>query len=188
MRKNSIRKRTLHSAMKPNAIARAGGGGRKALIVLGAALLAALATGVCIGYAKLRGVYREQFAITDPERQVTIVVPPARQGFGETKPPLAPETVVALFGLRRGANLAEIDFAGLRARILAEQHAIKDLSIRLQPTSRLVRAGAPRAYEDFIHVTITARVRDPVAILSHAGDTALRTVVGNFGEFSTVTP
>ena len=59
MRKNSIRKRTLHSAMKPNAIARAGGGGRKALIVLGAALLAALATGVCIGYAKLRGVYRE---------------------------------------------------------------------------------------------------------------------------------
>ncbi|MBQ1345092.1 MAG: hypothetical protein IIY62_01900 [Kiritimatiellae bacterium] len=177
MRKNSIRKRTLHSAMKPNAIARAGGGGRKALIVLGAALLAALATGVCIGYAKLRGVYREQFAITDPERQVTIVVPPARQGFGETKPPLAPETVVALFGLRRGANLAEIDFAGLRARILAEQHAIKDLSIRLQPTSRLVRAGAPRAYEDFMHVTITARVRDPVAILSHAGDTALRTVV-----------
>ncbi len=177
MRKNSIRKRTLHSAMKPNAITVVGGRKRTALLVLGATLLAALATGVCIGYTELRGVYREQFAILDPESQVTIVVPPARQGFGETKPPLAPETVVALFGLKAGANLAEIDFAALRARILAEQHAIKDISIHLQPTSRLARAGAPRPREDLMHVTIAAKVRDPVAILSYPGDTALRTVV-----------
>ena len=181
MKRNTIRKQTLHSAMRPNAITGAGEKKRMILLVLGIALVCTLIAGVCIGYSRLSDIYHEQFALANQEDQVTIVVPPARQGLGETKPPLAAETVIALFGLTNGANLAQVDFAGLRTRILAEQHAIKDLAVHLQPTSRVARASATRPYENFMHVTISATVRDPVAILSYAGDRALRTVVDSEG-------
>ena len=182
MKRNTIRKQTLHSAMRPNAITGAGEKKRMVLLVLGIALVCTLIAGVCIGYSRLSDIYHEQFALANQEDQVTIVVPPARQGLGETKPPLAAETVIALFGLTNGANLAQVDFAGLRTRILAEQHAIKDFAIHLQPTGRVARAAsATRPYEDFVHVTISATVRDPVAILSYAGDRARRTVVDGDG-------
>ena len=153
MRKNKISKRTLHSAMRPNAISEPGSRRRAILAVLGLVLLAALGVALSVGYAELRDVYREQCAITDRERQVTVHTSGQNIKTG---------LVLEMFGLTNGNNLATIDFKARREEILRAYPSIRDLSVRRLPPDR---------------VEISVEERDPVARLSFKGNASITRVV-----------
>lgn len=157
MRKNSIRKTTLHSSMRPNVISTTTGRKRAVLFALGAITLAAAAIGFCIGYAQLRGIYEEQCVITDREKQVTIHTSGQNIKTG---------LILELFGLTNGNNLATIDFKSRRDDILTAYPAIRDLTIRRLPPDR---------------VEISVEERDPVARMSHRGNPAITRVVDSEG-------
>ena len=98
--------------------------GRGLKAVLFAALAIACATGAWALWRSLRGVCMSQSLLRDVARQVVI-----------SSPRSIPESIVLeMFGLRKGVNLAELDFAGKRAGILAKYPAIKTVSVkRLMP-------------------------------------------------------
>ncbi|MGN0854447.1 MAG: cell division protein FtsQ/DivIB [Kiritimatiellia bacterium] len=152
MSKNAIRKNRLHAKMKANAIAPANGRRRTILLVLGALVLAALSVGLGLGYIRLRDLYEAQCVITDRERQVIV------HTGGNIKTGL----VLELFGLTNGNNLAKIDFAARRTKILADHPSFRDLTIRRLPPDR-------------VEITVTAR--EPVARLSCKGNPRITRVV-----------
>lgn len=153
MRKNAIRKNTLHARAKSNAITPVNGRRRTILLVLGALVLTALCVGLGIGYLQLRNLYEEQCVIVDRERQVIV-----HTGGQNIKTGL----ILELFGLTNGNNLAKIDFSTRRTDILSAYPSIRDLSVRRLPPDR---------------VEISVEERDPVARLSYKGNTAITRVV-----------
>ncbi len=118
MRKNRRRKTVLHSAMRPNAINR---GGRKRTFawILCGVLAAALSVGAWIGCDRLYALWIEQCEITDVARQVSIA----------TGDHVKAGVILELFGIRKGANFAKIDFRGKHREILERIPNIRTLTV-----------------------------------------------------------
>ena len=153
MTKNTIRKTTLHSAMKPNAAAAPGSRKRAIVASLVTILLVAAVTGLCIGFVQLRDIFNEQRVISDRELQVIVHTSGQNIKTG---------LITEMFGLTNGNNLATIDFKGKRNEILTAYPAIRDLTIRQLPPDR---------------VEISVEERDPVARMSYKGNTSITRVV-----------
>lgn len=123
------------------------------LVVL---LLAAIVVGFSLAFGALRGIWREQCRVTDPELNVVIT-----SNKDEQRRMVHPEIVTMWFGLTNGANLATIPFAELRGKLLARIPNIHDLKIERRLPNR---------------VTIDVLERDPavrVAPLKGKADTGL---------------
>lgn len=119
-----------------------------ALAAAGLLLLAALgAWGAATAFGTLKKMTNEQCRVSDADLDV-VVVTPGRM--------VQPDVVTLHFGLTNGANLAEIDFAGLRDKLLARIPNIRDIRIERRMPNR---------------VTIEVKEREPIArVVSTAKD------------------
>lgn len=110
------------------------GAGRKSLIaatmVCAAAFLGAAAWGLVRGFDALEKLYDGQCRIIDRDVDAAIVVT------GSAKM-IHPDLITVFFGLTNGANLAEIDFAGKRAELLAKTPNIRDIHIERRLPNRV---------------------------------------------------
>jgi len=106
--------------MKQNKIEHTGS--RNILVILSVVAVATVATGLYLGYDKLRKIYEEQCVIEDASLQVTIT-----SGKMVKADVLAEE-----FGLRKGANLATIDFDAKREAILRKIPNLRSVSVSRQ--------------------------------------------------------
>ena len=134
MKKNSVEKKS---------------GGRGALVAVAIVLLAAAGAAVAFAYASLKELWHEQCVLEDVAVQVTVHDGKLVKG----------DVVADALGLRKGANLAEIDFAARRAEVLSRYPAIRDISITRHLPNR---------------VEISIEEREPVArmnVRGHKGDT-----------------
>lgn len=130
--------------MKKNRIEKSGKAGVwKKVFALVA--LAALAVGAWRFGVALRKAFLAQCVITDMPAQVSIAT-------GQTT---KEGVVLELFGIRKGVNLAEIDFAEKREKILAKYPAIRSATVR-------------RHLPDKIEIHIEERV--PVAKMNEVAD------------------
>lgn len=112
---------------------------RKVVLGVAAAVIAAaVIAGAWFACAKLRALWIEQCVLTDVARQVTI----------DTGAHIKPGVILSCFGLRAGANLAEIDFVEKRRETLAKIPNIRRLTVERHLPDR---------------VRITVEERDPVA-------------------------
>ncbi len=121
-----------------------------------ALLLAMIVTCFSLTFGALRGIWREQCQITDPELNVVIT-----NNKDEQRRMVHPEIITRWFGLTNGANLATIPFAELREKLLARIPNIHDLKVERRLPNR---------------VTIDVFERDPavrVAPLKGKVDTGL---------------
>lgn len=117
-----------------------------ALATVGALLLLALATaGVVLGFNKLRSICNEQCRVIDHDLDVVVTTP------GKM---VQPDVITLHFGLTNGANLAEIDFASLRQKLMSRVPNIRDIRIERRLPNR---------------VTIDVTEREPVARVAGTG-------------------
>ena len=128
--------------MRKNKIQKTGGGAWKNAIMLATA--AAVAAGGIFLFVKVRDAFLRQCVITDIARQVRITT-------GQT---IKEGVVLELFGVKKGANLAEIDFAKKREATLAKHPAIRAITVR-------------RHLPDKVDIKIDERV--PVAKVNEVG-------------------
>ena len=119
-------------------------GGRGLIVILAAVIFLALATGVVIAYGKLRDIWLEQCVIEDPTLQVTVT-----SGKMVKADVLAEE-----FGLRKGANLALIDFESKRKDILKKIPNLRSIRITRKLPGK---------------VSISSEERSPVARMNIRG-------------------
>jgi len=134
----------LHSALRQNSLTRAGG--RRPLVLAASlALLAALAAGGYLAYSRLRAIWMEQCVIADVERQVSI----------STGANIKAGLILYQFGLKKGANLAQIDFARKRRETLERIPNIRALTISRHLPDR---------------VEITVDEREPIARMNVKGN------------------
>ena len=87
----------------------------------------------------LQTICNEQCRVVDPDLDVVVVTP------GKM---VQPDVVTLHFGLTNGANLAEIDFAALRDKLLSRVPNIRDIAIERRLPNR---------------VTIEVKEREPIA-------------------------
>lgn len=117
---------------------------RGILFTLGTVLAIAVLIALFIGAFKLRELWLEQCVITDPARQIEI-----------TSGKMVKADVIAEnFGLRKGANLATIDFKKKREEILEKIPNIRELTIARHLPDR---------------VTISVEERTPIVRLNIRG-------------------
>lgn len=128
--------------MKGNRIARRSRGGL--WLALGLVAAAALLVGLAAGYEKLRTLCLEPCVITDMAEQVSIV----------SGKMVKPDVLAENFGLRKGANVALIDFEAKRAEILRKIPTLRDVTVSRRLPNR---------------VAICAEERTPVARLNVCG-------------------
>ena len=95
-------------------------------------LLAAIVAGFSLAFGALRGIWREQCRITDPELNVVIT-----SNKDEQRRMVHPEIVTLWFGLTNGANLATIPFAELREKLLSRIPNIHDMKIERRLPNRV---------------------------------------------------
>ncbi len=126
MRKNKKRKPLLHSAMRPNALHRGEKKRTLAWIICGI-LGAALLTGAWMGYQKLYALWIEQCEITDVSRQISIT----------TGDHIKAGLILDFFGIKKGGNLAKIDFKKKHREILERIPNIRELIILRHLPDRL---------------------------------------------------
>lgn len=128
--------------MKQNKIVR--NGPRGILVVIAVILVIAAAVGLYIGYDQLRDLWLEQCVIEDPSVQVTV-----------TSGKMVKADVLAEnFGLRKGANLALIDFDAKREEVLRKIPNLRSISISRQLPDK---------------IRIVAEERTPVARMNVRG-------------------
>lgn len=128
--------------MKANTIKRSNHTG---LVLMTAAVaLVALAVGAVFCYDRLKSVCEEECVILDMSAQVRI----------ETGKMIPAETIAAELGLKKGANLAEIDFAQKREELLARVPNLRSVKIT-------------RTLPD--KVTVVVEERTPIARLDVRG-------------------
>lgn len=101
------------------------------LVALAVIAAAALLIGLAAGYERLRALYLEQCVITDMAEQVSIV----------SGKMVKPDVLAESFGLRKGANLALIDFEAKREEILRKIPTLRTVSVsRRLPDRVSIRA------------------------------------------------
>ena len=98
-------------------------------------IAAAAATGLALGFDALRGIWREQCRITDPELDVVIT---NNKDQDEQRRMVQPEIITYHFGLTNGANLATIPFAALREKLLGRIPNVRDLKIERRMPKRVM--------------------------------------------------
>lgn len=103
--------------MKKNKIERGGKNG--ILFVAGITVVVAVTVATAVGYGKLRDLWLEQCVIEDFEAQVRI----------SSGRMVKADVIAEEFGLRKGANLALIDFRKKRDEILAKIPNIRSISV-----------------------------------------------------------
>lgn len=125
---------------------------RGVVVVIGAGLLmlAAIGVGATFGVRALADIWRQQCRVEDQELDVVIT----------TGKMVHPDVITMHFGLTNGANLAEIPFEELRARLLDRVPSIRDIKIERRLPNR---------------VTVDVVEREPIARV------ALRTGRGETG-------
>jgi cell division septal protein FtsQ len=129
--------------MKKNKIEKNNKG--RTIAILAVIFVVLLAIGIISGYNKLREIWIEQCVITDFETQVKITD-------GKL---IKSGTVADVFGLKKGANLALINFREKREKLLAMVPAMKSISVSRQLPNK---------------VTITTEERVPIARLEQSGN------------------
>lgn len=133
-------KRTRHARLKP-----IDGKSRSRILVwallAGGVLLTVIVTfwGLIECGSALQAICNEQCRVVDPDLDVVVVTP------GKM---VQPDVVTLHFGLTNGANLAEIDFAALRDKLLSRVPNIRDIAIERRLPNR---------------VTIEVKEREPIA-------------------------
>ena len=90
------------------------------LFALGLLVLAAAAIGLMAAYGKLRHIWIQQCEVHDPSSQVEVTT---------TGKMVPPDAIREAFGIRKGANLWEIDFDELRQEVLAKHPTIRSIAI-----------------------------------------------------------
>ena len=128
--------------MKENKIAHRNRGGL--WVTLGVVAVTALLVGLAVGYDKLRTLYLEPCVITDMAEQVSI----------SSGKMVKPDILAENFGLRKGANVALIDFEAKRAEILRKIPTLRAISVSRHLPNR---------------VSIRAEERTPVVRLNICG-------------------
>ena len=103
--------------MKANTIKQSGH--KKLIAIIAAIVVIALVVGIAIGYEKLADLYYEQCVITDVSEQVEIT----------SGKMVKPDVIAENMGIRKGANLAKIDFAAKREEILRKIPTIRSISV-----------------------------------------------------------
>lgn len=98
-----------------------------------ALLLAMIVTCFSLTFGALRGIWREQCQITDPELNVVIT-----NNKDEQRRMVHPEIITRWFGLTNGANLATIPFAALREKLLGRIPNVRDLKIERRMPKRVM--------------------------------------------------
>lgn len=144
--KNRIRK--LHSSARNSREGEGGGAGRKWLAGLAIAAAIALAVGGAVAYSKLREAWIEQCEIVDVARQVSVT----------TGANIKPGLILDQFGIRKGANLALIDFEAKRRTIMEKLPNIRSLTVERHLPDR---------------VSIYVEEREPVAQMNVRGNRAV---------------
>lgn len=130
------------------------------MIAFAVAFVGAAIWGLLRGYDALERIYDEQCRITNSDVDAAIVVT------GSAKM-IHPDLVTVFFGLTNGANLAEIDFAGKRAELLAKTPNIRDLRIERRLPNR---------------VTVEVFEREPIArVAGKSRRAAINRVVDSYG-------
>ena len=110
------------------------------LLIAGVLLsLGLLVWGTTEIFGTLHRISNEQCRVSDADVDIVIVTPNRM---------VPPEAVIFHFGLTNGANLAEIDFAGLREKMLARIPNVRDIRIERRLPNR---------------VTIEVKEREPIA-------------------------
>jgi hypothetical protein len=128
--------------MKGNTIKQGGHKGVYATLAL-MGIAAILSSGI-YGFFKLQGIYEEQCEIVDFAKQIEIT----------SGKMVKPDVIAENLSLRKGANLARIDFARKREEILKKIPTLREVSItRIQPDKLIV----------------TAEEREPIARLGIRG-------------------
>jgi len=140
MKKNRKNNALLSSMWRPLRLGECGSTQRIVIGVVSFVLLTALAIGCAYAYAELRAIWESQCVVSDTARQVRVA--------GCSKVPV--EVLLRKFALTNGTNLARIDFAGRRDKILEEYPELRTISIERRMPDR---------------VSITAEERIPVARL-----------------------
>lgn len=107
--------------------------------------LVLFAWGVATLFDSLHDIANEQCRVTDPDLDV-VVVTPGRM--------VQPDVVTLHFGLTNGSNLAKIDFATLREKLLSRVPNVRDIHIERRLPNR---------------VTIEVKERDPIARVAGKG-------------------
>lgn len=108
--------------MKQNKIVR--NGPRGILVIIAVALVVIVTLGLYIGYDKLRDIWLEQCVLEDPSAQV----------FVTSGKMVKADVLTEAFGLKKGANLALIDFNAKREEVLRKIPNLRTISIsRLLP-------------------------------------------------------
>ena len=100
---------------------------RKAAVAGGVVAFALLVWGGAAAWCRLDEGCRDTTRLKDAESEVTI----------ETGRMVAPEIVTMHFGLTNGARLADIDFQGLRRRLLEKVPNIRDVKIARRLPNRV---------------------------------------------------
>ena len=119
MRRNSKRKSLLHSAIRRTNRTDEKALGKIVLGVLVAVAATALAVGATACVRAMRATWLEQCVITDPARQVEVT----------TGSHVKRSVILEGFGLKEGANLAQIDFAARRDELMRKVPNIRSLSV-----------------------------------------------------------
>ncbi len=114
--------------------------------IIGLLLLIAAGVGVSLVYQKLHTLWIEQCRITDVAAQVTV----------QTGDYVKRDTILVLFGLKKGANLAQINFRQKHREVLERVPNIRELKIQRHLPNR---------------VTILVEEREPIARMNIIGAT-----------------
>lgn len=114
------------------------------LVFLAAALVGAVGCGLHAGYNKLHDLWLERCVLKNPSEQV----------FVTSGKMVKPDVLIENFGLRKGANLALIDFNAKREEILKKIPNLRAITVSLHLPNR---------------VRIIAEERIPVARMSVCG-------------------
>lgn len=127
------------------------------LFFAGITVVVAITITVAVGYGKLRDLWLEQCVIEDFESQVSIA----------SGRMVKADVIAEEFGLRKGANLALINFGEKREKILAKIPNIKSISVSRKLPDK---------------VTVTFEERTPTArVLTKSGKARFGRVVDSEG-------
>ena len=145
MKRNKKRRSLLHSAMRRKTNRPDDGAmGKIVLGVLVAVAAVALTFGAVACFRAMRARWLEQCVVTDPGSQVEVT----------TGSHVKRNVIMEGFGLREGANLAQIDFAARREELMRKVPNIRSLTV----TRRLPN-----------HIEISVAEREPLAKMEVKG-------------------
>lgn len=146
--------------------------GHRLAVILASIIVIGILIGIVIGFNKLRDVYLDQCVIRNMSEQVSI-----------TAGKMVKADVIAMgLGLKNGVNLAEINFAEQRDKLLKRIPTLKTITIRRQLPDKVfinVEERSPIAKVNAVHArNVSGKVTDDegMVFLCHRGTQSLPTI------------